>query len=113
MIVRTISYLDDNAPKKLTKSLVNTGFSVLRDHPIPLSLIEDVYKQWKKFYFHHFTIIPSIDRYDASIGVGIIIISSERSRVKSDVSKTAQHSSTTSMINLTNIEVSSQTYEHR
>lgn len=50
MIVRTISYLDDNAPKKLTKSLVNTGFSVLRDHPIPLSLIEDVYKQWKKFF---------------------------------------------------------------
>ena len=50
MIVRTISYLDDNAPKKLTKSLVDTGFSVLRDHPIPLSLIEDVYKQWKKFF---------------------------------------------------------------
>ena len=50
MIVSTISYLDDNAPKKLTKSLVDTGFSVLRDHPIPLSLIEDVYKQWKKFF---------------------------------------------------------------
>ena len=44
MIVKTISYLDDNAPKKLTKSLVETGFSVLRDHPIPLPLIEDVYK---------------------------------------------------------------------
>ncbi len=50
MIVRTISYLDDNAPKELTKSLVETGFSVLRDHPIPLSLIEDVYEQWKKFF---------------------------------------------------------------
>ena len=48
MIVRTISYLDDDAPKKLTKSLIETGFSVLRDHPVSLSLIEDVYKQWKK-----------------------------------------------------------------
>ena len=50
MIVRTISYLDNDAPKKLTKSLIETGFSVLRDHPISLSLIEDVYKQWKKFF---------------------------------------------------------------
>ena len=50
MIVKTISYLDNDAPKKLTKSLIETGFSVLRDHPISLSLIEDVYKQWKKFF---------------------------------------------------------------
>ena len=50
MIVRTISYLDNDAPKKLTKSLIETGFSVLRDHPVSLSLIEDVYKQWKTFF---------------------------------------------------------------
>lgn len=50
MIVRTISYLDNDAPRKLTKSLIETGFSVLRDHPVPLSLIEDVYKQWKTFF---------------------------------------------------------------
>ena len=50
MIVKTISYLEDDAPKKLTQSLYETGFSVLQDHPISLSLIDDVYKEWKKFF---------------------------------------------------------------
>ena len=50
MIIKSISYLDKNAPKKLTKSLYKTGFAVLNDHPIPISIITDVYKEWEKFF---------------------------------------------------------------
>ena len=33
-----------------TKSLKETGFGVITDHPIDLSLMERVYNEWKQFF---------------------------------------------------------------
>jgi len=50
MNVKTVSYLNKHAPKILTNSLSKTGFAVLTDHPISISLINDAYKQWEDFF---------------------------------------------------------------
>jgi len=50
MDVRTVKYTEENAPSVFTQSLHQTGFSVLKDHPIDLSLINDVYEEWSIFF---------------------------------------------------------------
>lgn len=39
-----------NAPKEFVQSLKETGFAVLYHHPIDLSLISDVYDEWRDFF---------------------------------------------------------------
>ena len=51
MDVKTVNYKKKDAPKILTSSLRRTGFAVLTDHPISISLINDAYEQWKQFFF--------------------------------------------------------------
>ena len=50
MNVRKVNYKDENAPREFTRSLRQTGFSVLIDHPIDMSLIESVYSEWAAFF---------------------------------------------------------------
>ena len=48
--VLTIDFLSEDAPKKLVKSLKNTGFAILKNHPIPLDLLNEVYSDWEIFF---------------------------------------------------------------
>ena len=50
MQVAKIRYNDKNAPTAFTKSLKDTGFGLLVDHPILPELIKTVYKEWKDFF---------------------------------------------------------------
>ncbi len=50
MEVKTADYKSDNASQVFTDSLISTGFAVLKNHPIPVSLIFDVYYEWKAFF---------------------------------------------------------------
>lgn len=50
MQVAKIHYNDKNAPSAFTKSLKDTGFGLLVDHPILPELIKTVYREWKDFF---------------------------------------------------------------
>ena len=50
MNVRTINYKDSNNSHEFTRSLRQTGFGVLNNHPIDFNLIYDVYNEWEKFF---------------------------------------------------------------
>ena len=50
MNVKTVNYTDKNAPSTFTNSLHQTGFSVLTNHPINKSLIDEVYEEWDMFF---------------------------------------------------------------
>lgn len=45
-----VSYKDPAAPALFTDSLYRTGFGVVRDHPIPQALVEEVYAEWLDFF---------------------------------------------------------------
>ncbi|MDE5037804.1 isopenicillin N synthase family oxygenase, partial [Francisella tularensis subsp. holarctica] len=42
-------YYADDAAEFFTRSLKETGFSVLRTHTIYWNLIQSVYKEWQEF----------------------------------------------------------------
>lgn len=50
MNVLVVDMEDEKAPEQLAFSLKNTGFAVLKNHPIPLSLIEKLYQHWQAFF---------------------------------------------------------------
>ena len=50
MNVAKIRFNDKDAPAAFTRSLKETGFGVITDHPIDLSLMEYVYNEWKQFF---------------------------------------------------------------
>ncbi len=50
MQVAKIHYNDKSAPAEFTKSLHNTGFGVITDHPIPIELVDSVYSEWDEFF---------------------------------------------------------------
>ena len=39
-----------DAPQALCDSLHQTGFAVLRNHPLPQSMVEDIYAEWRSFF---------------------------------------------------------------
>lgn len=49
MNIRSVDYYADNAAEEFTKSLKETGFAVLKTHPIDWSLIQSVYDEWQGF----------------------------------------------------------------
>lgn len=49
MNILSVDYYADNAPSDFTKSLKETGFAVLKTHPIDWNLIQTVYKEWEAF----------------------------------------------------------------
>lgn len=48
--IRAVSFTDPAAPAAFTRSLRETGFAVLRDHPIAAERIEDAYAAWGRFF---------------------------------------------------------------
>lgn len=50
MKVLTVDYRSPDAPALFCQSLKETGFGVLSDHPVPVDLINDTYKQWQQFF---------------------------------------------------------------
>ena len=50
MQVAKIHYNDKNAPSAFTKSLKDTGFGLIVNHPILPELIKTVYREWKDFF---------------------------------------------------------------
>ena len=50
MNVRKVNYKDQNAAHEFTRSLRQTGFTVLTDHPVDMNLIETVYSEWADFF---------------------------------------------------------------
>ena len=50
MNVRKVNYKQKDAAYEFTRSLKQTGFSILTDHPIKKDLIDNVYVEWKNFF---------------------------------------------------------------
>lgn len=50
MKLETVDYLADDAAEQFVKSLHETGFGVLKNHPIPHELVESIYTNWLKFF---------------------------------------------------------------
>jgi len=50
MEVLKVDYRNPEAPLKFVESLRNTGFAVIREHPIPWSLVSAVFAEWEKFF---------------------------------------------------------------
>ena len=48
--ILTIDYQSSDLGKKLTTSLRNTGFAVIKNHPISHDLIDSIYTEWKDFF---------------------------------------------------------------
>ena len=50
MNVQEVNYKQKDAPYQFTRSLKQTGFSILTNHPIKKDLIDNVYTEWKGFF---------------------------------------------------------------
>lgn len=50
MEVLKVDFKSGNAPELFTKSLKDTGFAVLTNHPIREDLVNRVYAEWQKFF---------------------------------------------------------------
>ncbi|MCF6767437.1 isopenicillin N synthase family oxygenase [Thiotrichales bacterium 19S11-10] len=50
MNILTVDYFDPNASEIFAKSLKETGFAVLKTHPLNWQLIEDIYAEWRAFF---------------------------------------------------------------
>ena len=48
--ILTINYNDSDADRLFEKSLKNTGFAVIKNHPIDKDLIGEVYKEWENYF---------------------------------------------------------------
>lgn len=59
MKVSVVDFTATDAPERFTRSLRETGFAVLVNHPLPWSLVETIYDEWAALFDS-----PSIDAYD-------------------------------------------------
>lgn len=50
MQLPTVDYTASDAAEQFVESLRNTGFGVLKNHPIPKELVESIYKNWQAFF---------------------------------------------------------------
>jgi isopenicillin N synthase-like dioxygenase len=48
--VLKVRYGSAGAAERLSRSLVETGFAVLTDHPVPQGLIFETYAEWERFF---------------------------------------------------------------
>lgn len=62
MTLPLVDYKAENAAELFVKSLHETGFGVLINHPIPKSLVESIYQNWQQFFHsqdkHNFAFDP-------------------------------------------------------
>ena len=59
MDVAVVDFAAADAPERFTESLRETGFAVLVNHPLPWSLVEQIYTEWSALFDS-----PAIDAYD-------------------------------------------------
>lgn len=50
MTLKTVDFNSPNAAEEFVTSLRETGFGVLKNHPIPQELVESIYKNWLVFF---------------------------------------------------------------
>jgi isopenicillin N synthase-like dioxygenase len=50
MQIQVVDYTAPDAAEKFVKSLHETGFGVLINHPVKQSLVESIYKNWQAFF---------------------------------------------------------------
>lgn len=50
MKLETVDYLAPDAAEQFVRSLRETGFGVLKNHPIPQELVESIYENWYQFF---------------------------------------------------------------
>lgn len=50
MKVQVVDYTKGNAPELFVKSLKETGFGVLINHPIKQEVVESIYQNWQNFF---------------------------------------------------------------
>jgi isopenicillin N synthase-like dioxygenase len=50
MDVAVVDYQAPDAPERFTESLRETGFAVLVNHPLPWSLVEQIYREWAALF---------------------------------------------------------------
>ena len=50
MDVAVVEFGSPDAPAEFTRSLRETGFAVLVDHPLEWSLVEGIYREWAEFF---------------------------------------------------------------
>ena len=50
MKIAQVEYSDPKSPRNFSQSLRDTGFAVLKGHPIPAKLLEEVYSGWADFF---------------------------------------------------------------
>ncbi len=50
MQVAVVDYQASDAPQRFTRSLRETGFGVIVNHPLPQALVEQVYAEWLAFF---------------------------------------------------------------
>ena len=55
----TVDYRADDAAAQFVESLRNTGFGVLKNHPIPQELVESIYKMIKNFSQPTYYLLPT------------------------------------------------------
>lgn len=48
--VAVVDYLAADAPQEFTRSLRDTGFAVVVNHPLPWDLVEEIYAEWSAFF---------------------------------------------------------------
>jgi len=53
MSLSVVDYTAKDAPQQFVKSLKETGFGVLINHPIKQSLVESIYHNWQVFFNSH------------------------------------------------------------
>ena len=59
MDVAVVDFTAADAPERFAESLRETGFAVLVNHPLPWSLVEQIYTEWSELFDS-----PAIDTYD-------------------------------------------------
>ena len=50
MYVQNVDYTSSEAPERFVESLRETGFGVLRNHPIPGELVDSIYRHWQTYF---------------------------------------------------------------
>lgn len=50
MNVEVVDFQSPDAPEAFTRSLRHTGFAVLVNHPLPQSLVQQIYDEWLAFF---------------------------------------------------------------
>ena len=50
MKVETVSFTSDDAAETLMRSLHETGFAILEDHPISSEQVQSIYDNWGEFF---------------------------------------------------------------